>query len=62
MIGLPPHMWSFQNAAAIGNLVDDEFIEIDPECLSIKRMDVLRIKVRVVEPIKVSETITVSDK
>lgn len=38
-------------------MVGDEFIQSDPECLSLKRMDMLRMKVRVEESVNVCEQI-----
>lgn len=59
-IGFPHHLWTLENAEIILNAVGEAFVDVDGECLELIRLDVLRVKIRVADYIRVFEPIIVN--
>lgn len=54
-------VYTGRDAKAIDNIVGDDYMESDPGCSSMKMIYILRIKVRVGEPINIFKPITTNN-
>lgn len=45
-VGLPHHLWSFENGRVILKEIGDMLVEVARDCLTLARVYTLRVKIR----------------